>query len=156
MPVRIKTAYLYARAASGKRPAGYLEDVLSRGTVDGDEIVFEDAAYTALAEKYRMARVPAGDLGVAATKTPRPGLGKMALTLAKASARFAASGFRQVRGETLTARKAVCGACPDWDPTGYAGLGRCRKCGCSGVKLSWASERCPLGKWEVEASLSPG
>ncbi|HEY8965145.1 MAG TPA: hypothetical protein VIM58_01805 [Candidatus Methylacidiphilales bacterium] len=153
--IRIKTAYVRARAQSGKRPPGYLDDVLAHGTVDGDEIVFDDAAYAALAAKYRTPQ-PTAAAGTPTQPTPPPtknglpDVGTLALNLAKASARFAATGFKQVHPATLAARKAVCAACPDWEAQGYAGLGRCRKCGCSGVKLGWASERCPAGKWEAE------
>lgn len=112
-----------------------MADLLAHGTVQGDDVVFDDEVYATLAAKYRTS----------------PGLAQTALNAVKASARFAASGFQKASQPTYLARQALCRACPEWDDTGHAGLGRCRKCGCSGIKLTWASERCPLGKWEKEA-----
>lgn len=51
------------------RPAGYLDDVLSRAKIDGDRVSIEDADYQELVGKYRNrkrppndpARVPKGD-----------------------------------------------------------------------------------------------
>jgi len=50
----MKTFTLQAiRHASTKRPPGYLEDVLSHGTVEGDKVTLSDEAYAALCSKYR-------------------------------------------------------------------------------------------------------
>jgi len=116
------------------RPPGYLEDLLARAHLDdkGETVTLDTSAYTELTARYR--------------STP-PSLPQLAMTAAKALGRFAASGFRKAPEETRLSRQAVCHACPDWDAEGFAGMGRCRKCGCSGIKLSWASEQCPLGKW---------
>lgn len=40
-------------AASQKRPPGYMEDVLSHGTVEGDKVTLTDEAYAMLVAKYR-------------------------------------------------------------------------------------------------------
>jgi hypothetical protein len=40
-------------AAATKRPPGYVEDVLSHGTVEGDKVTLSDEAYAALSSKYR-------------------------------------------------------------------------------------------------------
>lgn len=39
--------------AAKSRPSGYVEDVLSRGTVDGDLVTLTDEAYALLVAKYR-------------------------------------------------------------------------------------------------------
>jgi hypothetical protein len=36
-----------------RRPPGYVEDVLSRGTVEGDKVTLSDDAYAELVAKYR-------------------------------------------------------------------------------------------------------
>jgi hypothetical protein len=36
---------------------------------------------------------------------------------------------------------------PGWDHSAYGGIGRCRKCGCTALKLRLATAKCPLGKW---------
>jgi hypothetical protein len=50
-----------------------------------------------------------------------------------------------VSAEERARRQAICDACPEYDAT----RGRCTKCGCGGVKLALATERCPLEppKW---------
>jgi hypothetical protein len=50
-----------------------------------------------------------------------------------------------VSAEERDRRQAICDACPEYD----AAARRCRKCGCGGLKLSLATERCPLPepKW---------
>ena len=54
-------------------------------------------------------------------------------------------------GPAYAARKAVCLDCEWWRGEGTAiGTGKCGKCGCSGLKLFLATERCPIGKWEAE------
>jgi hypothetical protein len=41
------------RATATKRPPGYVEDVLSHGTVEGDKVTLSEEAYAALFAKYR-------------------------------------------------------------------------------------------------------
>ena len=41
------------RNTATKRPPGYVEDVLSRGTVEGDKVTLSDEAYAELVAKYR-------------------------------------------------------------------------------------------------------
>lgn len=41
------------RKAATSRPPGYVEDVLSHGTVDGDRVTLTDDAYALLVAKYR-------------------------------------------------------------------------------------------------------
>jgi hypothetical protein len=49
--------------------------------------------------------------------------------------------------EVLAERKATCLECPQWNPRGWGGGGRCEACGCSGLKLTLAASQCPIGKW---------
>lgn len=47
------------KRAAAKRPPGYLEDVLSRATVDGDRVTLTSEAYRELVNKYR-GKTPGG------------------------------------------------------------------------------------------------
>lgn len=77
-----------------------------------------------------------------------PSLIQRAATFTKAAARHVAAGMPRATDEEVEWRFAVCQQCEHFD--GKA----CRKCGCGisrerrfASKLSWAGERCPVGKW---------
>ena len=74
-----------------------------------------------------------------------PPVGQQARSLAKAAVKFAASGGATVPAEVRAERLAICRGC-EWHD---ADRGRCGKCGCGGLKLQLATERCPLDppKW---------
>lgn len=55
--------------------------------------------------------------------------------------RWAFFGFPITAEVVYYRRRAVCGKCDHWTGSG------CGVCGCNGVKLRIATERCPLGKW---------
>jgi len=61
---------------------------------------------------------------------------------------FVNNGFKLVTAEQLLDRRAVCEECSLWNGEGSFGMGRCGSCGCTGLKLHVASEKCPLNKWE--------
>jgi hypothetical protein len=77
-----------------------------------------------------------------------PGLLKKAGSFIAAMSDFAGSGFKRVTAQQLAERKAICAGCKFFDPAGYAGAGKCKKCGCSSYKLDIAASRCPMGYWE--------
>lgn len=79
-----------------------------------------------------------------------PSLLAMARGLVKSTYNHAKDGFQNVSKETHEKRLAVCAACPHWEPGRFAGLGRCKQCGCSGIKLQWRTSVCPLAKWGGE------
>lgn len=77
-----------------------------------------------------------------------PTLLQKAANFAAAAASHVAAGMPQASQEQIDARFAICQTCDLFD--GRA----CTKCGCPIVrekayisKLSWAGERCPVGKW---------
>lgn len=77
-----------------------------------------------------------------------PGLLGKAWNFAASAAAHVAAGMPRATQEQIDARFAVCQACELFD--GRA----CTKCGCPIVrekafvsKLSWAHEKCPVGKW---------
>ena len=61
---------------------------------------------------------------------------------------FVNNGFKMVTAEQLLDRRSVCEECSLWNGEGSFGMGRCGSCGCSGLKLHVAGEKCPLNKWE--------
>jgi hypothetical protein len=71
-----------------------------------------------------------------------------AKNFAASAARHIAAGAPQASEEEVARRFAICEGCEHFD--GKA----CRQCGCPVVrekkflsKLSWANEKCPVGKW---------
>jgi hypothetical protein len=73
---------------------------------------------------------------------------KKAANFATSAARHIAAGAPQATDEQVAVRFAICQGCEHFD--GKA----CKKCGCPVVrekkflsKLSWANEKCPVGKW---------
>jgi tetratricopeptide (TPR) repeat protein len=71
-----------------------------------------------------------------------PDLLRMALSAAKAMAKFVGSGFKTVPAQTLRQRLETCAACEH-----HTGV-RCRLCGCfTSAKARLPHEECPLGKW---------
>ena len=84
---------------------------------------------------------------MAVTKGINLKLGAPIVSAAVAGAKWATAGFPIVSGEGLAERKRICAECEFWNAGAFGGLGRCGKCGCSGVKLRMATSRCPLKKW---------
>lgn len=109
---------------------------------DGDQITVDETH-----EAYPRAPKP----GLARNPTkpaPLPPLTKRIANFARSAAKHVATGARRCTQEEIDARYAVCQACE------YFSNGACGQCGCPLVrekqyisKLSWASERCPVGKW---------
>jgi hypothetical protein len=63
----------------------------------------------------------------------------------------AAAGRPKSSPETVAARLAVCGTCPQRLPGGV-----CAGCGCNlTVKASWADTDCPKGLWPATAPPAP-
>lgn len=63
---------------------------------------------------------------------------------------IAKSGFREVSKKTLLKRLLICNNCKFWDSHGWGGLGKCNKCGCSGIKLKMSASKCPIFLWNEE------
>lgn len=76
-----------------------------------------------------------------------PTVMKMMASLGKSAAVYAADGFTNATKQQHQERLEICNACEFWENESYFGLGKCRKCGCSGAKLWVASSKCPIGKW---------
>lgn len=69
-----------------------------------------------------------------------PPLLTQAASAAKALGRFVGSGLATVDQAEFDRRRAICGACPNFDKA----QDRCRKCGCSLAVKPWSkAETCP-------------
>ena len=76
-----------------------------------------------------------------------PSLATQAVNFVSAAKDFVGSGFKLVTNEQYEERKKICSTCIFFDPEGFGGLGKCKKCGCSGYKLNVAVSVCPVGLW---------
>lgn len=89
-----------------------------------------------------------------------PGLAAMARGLGAAmvqvAAGAAAGGGVLVEPAAYRRRLEVCRACEWWREGARLGLGKCRKCGCTRLKLRLAALACPAGKWPAEALHGAG
>lgn len=73
-----------------------------------------------------------------------PNMADKAKNLINAVANWATKDkFDSVSSEILNYRKEICNSCQFWDKLAYKNLGKCTKCGCSGVKLYIPSSNCP-------------
>ncbi len=55
----------------------------------------------------------------------------------------ATDSFKRVSNEQFLHRKQFCLNCPYWDKSSFGGLGECKICGCSVMKLYIPSSKCP-------------
>ncbi len=77
----------------------------------------------------------------------------LAIQFGGAALGWARSGFKIVSWEGFKARYVQCTGdentprCPKFSRFSGTGLAKCGQCGCSALKVWWADEKCPLGKW---------
>lgn len=76
-----------------------------------------------------------------------PGFWRRAGAFGKAVARHTLNGLQKTPHDEKQTRALICSGCE------FKHGSRCGKCGCQiegwPNKLDWASERCPIGKWEA-------
>jgi len=77
-----------------------------------------------------------------------PNIAAKVASFAASAAKHVAAGMPQASEDEVARRFAICQACEHYDGKS------CTKCGCPVVrekrfvsKLSWANEKCPVGKW---------
>jgi hypothetical protein len=119
-------------AALKADPDGYLADVARMGNRVDDMVEMTQAVYQEIRNRH---------------PTLNPSVMEMAANFTGAMARWAKAGFATVGGQAYEARFATCKGCDKWDGNANAGMGKCRACGCSVLKLWLKTERCPLSKW---------
>lgn len=67
-----------------------------------------------------------------------------ASNLLGAVVQWAKDDFERVPKEVFEHRHEICKKCDNWDKNGFAGLGKCKVCGCSVAKLYLPHSICPL------------
>jgi hypothetical protein len=76
---------------------------------------------------------------------PVPGIFQKAVNFTKAVVKHAATGFQRVPLNVFHDRMNICNSCENKTPEGT-----CKLCGCFlNIKNTWASEKCPAGKWDI-------
>jgi len=76
---------------------------------------------------------------------PVPGIFQKAVNFTKAVVKHAATGFQRVPLNVFHDRMNICNACEN-----KTNEGTCKLCGCFlNIKNTWASEQCPIKKWDV-------
>jgi hypothetical protein len=134
--MRIPLENLAARAK--ERPEGYLEDVLGRGKVDGDELELSDEAFQELVKRY------------ATVIAELPKFWEMISNFEEAMIGWAKSGFKTASKEEFKRRITVCSVCPNYKKAlELEAFPYCSACGCSGFKPHLATVDCPLGLWSA-------
>ena len=77
-----------------------------------------------------------------------PTLLELADNFTRATATWTSQGFPTPSEEEYQRRAELCNGCKFWNANEWLNVGRCMKCGCSGVKRYMATATCPLGIWE--------
>lgn len=146
----MKVSVAAIREIAPSKPPGYQDDVLSRGTIQGDILDITEADYRALAARYAPPRPNTKVASVDhANDIPEPTNADLASNFAGAMVRWVKAGLPVVTRPEYQARASVCDACPHWDRAARLGLGKCSApgCGCTSLKRWLATEKCPLGRW---------
>jgi len=152
----MKFSYAALVKKAESRPPGYLEEILSLGTRDGDHVILTEENYAIMYQKYNSGAVPPPKIASATQAAPvvsnippkYPTITTQAKSAATSVANWATSGFRLTTPEEYQARLEICKGCEFWDAEALSGTGRCKKCGCSTkAKLKMATEKCPIDKW---------
>lgn len=79
----------------------------------------------------------------------RPDVFTQAYNLLNSSISHLRDGVRKAEDGIVSSRMNTCEACEYFDSSSK----RCNHCGCFlEIKTTWASERCPIGKWEAVGS----
>jgi hypothetical protein len=77
-----------------------------------------------------------------------PSLMARATTFAKAVVDHVAAGLPTVDSATVNGRLAICRGCEHFE----AETSKCGRCTCyMPMKVTWAEQQCPIGKWEAVA-----
>jgi hypothetical protein len=76
-----------------------------------------------------------------------PTISELTKNFSGAIFRWARAGLPTVSEEQYRQRLSVCEGCEHWDERAAFGLGRCKKCGCTGLKHWLETEHCPVSKW---------
>jgi hypothetical protein len=81
-----------------------------------------------------------------------PRIGDMLLSFVTAISQWVSAGMPVTPEAKFKQRLEICRNCfidgqKMWDEQAAAGIGRCNRCGCTGIKLHLETSHCPAGKW---------
>lgn len=123
------------KASAKVRPVGYVDFILTHGKINGDFVILFDAPLAEFNEKFTQTdhhQTP-----------PIPTLAGLAHNFTAAMSAWSKAGFEIVEREEYERRHATCLTCEFWQPDAMLGIGKCRKCGCSKIKLWLKGVKCP-------------
>ena len=132
------------------RKAGYEEEILKCGQLDGDTIVLSWSDFVRIKNEYALpvSNKQNDDNPIPKSQPQPPSTQQMAKTALASISKWMLNGAKIVDETTLENRLNACQSCEFWNSSGFHGTGRCMKCGCSTwAKLRMATEKCPIGKW---------
>jgi hypothetical protein len=87
------------------------------------------------------------DISKLSTSCSRPSILQMSKNLATSTIKHLANGAAAASSDQQKLRSSICESCDFFD----ADSKRCNSCGCFvNIKVTWASESCPEGKWASE------
>jgi hypothetical protein len=134
-----KISLFSIQANSKNRLDGYIDEVMKRGTVDGDFITLSE-------EDFQYIRNNFSKKDTVEIRLPK--ITTMAKTAITSTANWISNGAKKVSDEVIQERLLACKGCEFWNSGAFNNTGRCMKCGCSTwVKLRMDTEKCPIGKW---------
>lgn len=126
------------------RPAGYLEEVLSLGTIKENLLEIDENKALYLIEKYTPKFF---DKTQKKEVNNFPSFAKMAINLANSIVKefgFKNTSQPKLSIEEKIKRQEICSSCSFFHKESF----RCKKCGCFlKWKTSWKTQKCPIGKW---------
>ena len=93
--------------------------------------------------------LPIGEQETRCRYTEPPTWSQLLSKAAYALSKWTSKGFQLVTEDQLLERRNTCTECSFWNGESAFGIGRCGSCGCTGVKLHVATEKCPHDKWEA-------
>ena len=139
------------KKAAKLRPEGYVEDIMSRGTLDeadAEWLVMPDHVYHFLVAKYQNPAPPLEPPPAAESVSKElPSFLTMAGNAFKAVAMESAAyiaGSPEVSQEDIEKRTSICNGCDRF----IKEVDRCAECGCFlQYKTRLRSQHCPLDKW---------
>lgn len=143
--MKIKLTELETAAAT--KPEGYYDDVMSKGTVDGEYLIISIENYTALVKKYSPNKIIDVPESTCCNKK-LPGVKQQMANVAKSLGQTVKAIVKQqpvlASEDTINNRKNICETCEFW----IAANKRCSICGCfTNAKIKLANEKCPKNFW---------
>ena len=78
---------------------------------------------------------------------PLPGPLDMIKNFVASAGEWSKAGFPVVDEAEHEKRVSACAGCPEWEGEARLGLGKCKACGCTGLKRWLETEACPKGLW---------